>query len=175
MPKRPKKIRKNRSGSPLKRMILTIFEGPYSVCEPPLQGGAMHCVLIDQNARKAIFARMLVSVFADMLRLIIGEPKVRVRLTLALAERTRFAARTTRLGRKRSQTSTGSLLCTACPSSPPAHAQKKSQGKRLPWLFSGRGRRTRTHDPWFWRPVLYQLSYTPVTLIYYTKFEWLCQ
>ena len=36
--------------------ILTIFEGPYSVCEPPLQGGAMHCVLIDQNARKAIFA-----------------------------------------------------------------------------------------------------------------------
>ena len=26
----------------------------------------------------------------------------------------------------------------------------------------GRGRRTRTHDPWFWRPVLYQLSYTPV-------------
>ena len=28
--------------------------------------------------------------------------------------------------------------------------------------FFGRGRRTRTHDPWFWRPVLYQLSYTPV-------------
>ena len=27
--------------------------------------------------------------------------------------------------------------------------------------FFGRGRRTRTHDPWFWRPVLYQLSYTP--------------
>ena len=43
----------------------------------------MHCVLIDQNARKAIFARMLASVLADMLRLIIGEPKVRVRLTLA--------------------------------------------------------------------------------------------
>ena len=28
----------------------------------------------------------------------------------------------------------------------------------------GRGRRTRTHDPWFWRPVLYQLSYTPVCI-----------
>ena len=69
-------------------MILTIFEGPYSICEPPLQGGAMHCVLIDQNARKAIFARMLASVFADMLRLIIGEPKVRVRLTLTAKEKT---------------------------------------------------------------------------------------
>ena len=31
-------------------------------------------------------------------------------------------------------------------------------------FFLGRGRRTRTHDPWFWRPVLYQLSYTPITL-----------
>ena len=28
--------------------------------------------------------------------------------------------------------------------------------------FFGRGGRTRTHDPWFWRPVLYQLSYTPM-------------
>ena len=26
----------------------------------------------------------------------------------------------------------------------------------------GRGRRIRTRDPRFWRPVLYQLSYTPV-------------
>ena len=25
----------------------------------------------------------------------------------------------------------------------------------------GRGRRTRTLDTWFWRPLLYQLSYTP--------------
>ena len=33
----------------------------------------------------------------------------------------------------------------------------------IPFLF-GRGRRTRTHDPWFWRPVLYQLSYTPVCI-----------
>ena len=31
--------------------------------------------------------------------------------------------------------------------------------------FFGRGRRTRTHDPWFWRPVLYQLSYTPMLQI----------
>ena len=29
-------------------------------------------------------------------------------------------------------------------------------------FFLGRGRRTRTRDPRFWRPVLYQLSYTPV-------------
>ena len=28
--------------------------------------------------------------------------------------------------------------------------------------FFGRGRRIRTRDPRFWRPVLYQLSYTPV-------------
>lgn len=31
----------------------------------------------------------------------------------------------------------------------------------------GRGRRTRTRDPRFWRPVLYQLSYTPVQQRYY--------
>ena len=30
------------------------------------------------------------------------------------------------------------------------------------WLGrDGRGRGTRTHDPRFWRPMLYQLSYTP--------------
>ena len=28
-------------------------------------------------------------------------------------------------------------------------------------LVPGRGRGTRTHDPRFWRPMLYQLSYTP--------------
>lgn len=28
--------------------------------------------------------------------------------------------------------------------------------------FLGRGSRTRTYDTWFWRPVLYQLSYTPM-------------
>ena len=32
---------------------------------------------------------------------------------------------------------------------------------RRTFLF-GRGRRIRTRDPRFWRPVLYQLSYTPV-------------
>ena len=35
----------------------------------------------------------------------------------------------------------------------------------------GRGRRIRTRDPRFWRPVLYQLSYTPVfltCLLYHT-------
>lgn len=29
------------------------------------------------------------------------------------------------------------------------------------WKSTGRGRGTRTHDPRFWRPLLYQLSYTP--------------
>ena len=28
------------------------------------------------------------------------------------------------------------------------------------WVF-GRGGKTRTRDTWFWRPVLYQLSYAP--------------
>ena len=32
----------------------------------------------------------------------------------------------------------------------------------------GRGRRIRTRDPRFWRPVLYQLSYTPVQRQYYS-------
>ena len=39
----------------------------------------------------------------------------------------------------------------------------------------GRGGRTRTHDPWFWRPVLYQLSYTPTRRDYYTRFFSVCQ
>ena len=30
-----------------------------------------------------------------------------------------------------------------------------------PCFKSGRGSRTWTHDTWFWRPVLYQLSYSP--------------
>ena len=38
---------------------------------------------------------------------------------------------------------------------------KKSDKSKLVGFF-GRGGRTRTHDPWFWRPVLYQLSYTPM-------------
>ena len=39
---------------------------------------------------------------------------------------------------------------------------KKNPHSNERGFFFGRGRRTRTHDPWFWRPVLYQLSYTPV-------------
>ncbi len=34
----------------------------------------------------------------------------------------------------------------------------------------GRGRRIRTRDPRFWRPVLYQLSYTPVQRWYYSTY-----
>ena len=47
----------------------------------------------------------------------------------------------------------------------------KKRTKRLLRSFFGRGRRTRTHDPWFWRPVLYQLSYTPVQrdILYHTS------
>ena len=37
-------------------------------------------------------------------------------------------------------------------------------------FFVGRGRRIRTRDPRFWRPVLYQLSYTPTwtSVLYHT-------
>ena len=31
-------------------------------------------------------------------------------------------------------------------------------------IFSGRGRRNRTLNQWFWRPLLYQLSYTPTKI-----------
>ena len=48
------------------------------------------------------------------------------------------------------------------PSSPPTHAQKNTECPNGHSVFFGRGGRTRTHDPWFWRPVLYQLSYTPM-------------
>ena len=54
------------------------------------------------------------------------------------------------------------------PASPnPAGSLSSTQSKRkstpygVLFLF-GRGRRIRTRDPRFWRPVLYQLSYTPV-------------
>ena len=33
---------------------------------------------------------------------------------------------------------------------------------RLASLHIGRGRRIRTLGTWFWRPLLYQLSYTPI-------------
>ena len=39
--------------------------------------------------------------------------------------------------------------------------EKQSCLRTTAFLF-GRGRRIRTRDPRFWRPVLYQLSYTPV-------------
>ncbi len=42
-----------------------------------------------------------------------------------------------------------------------ANFVEKSQVEFRLGFFLGRGGRTRTHDPWFWRPVLYQLSYTP--------------
>ena len=53
---------------------------------------------------------------------------------------------------------------------------KTHQKKEKPKLFGfgfGRGRRIRTRDPRFWRPVLYQLSYTPVfhtRILYHTCF-----
>ena len=50
------------------------------------------------------------------------------------------------------------------PSSPlqiVSQQKEKAHEKRGLYLF-GRGGRTRTRDPRFWRPVLYQLSYTPM-------------
>ena len=40
-------------------------------------------------------------------------------------------------------------------------------------ISDGRGRRIRTRDPRFWRPVLYQLSYTPVqqVILYHTSLK----
>ena len=37
--------------------------------------------------------------------------------------------------------------------------------------FAGRGRRTRTLDTRFWRPLLYQLSYTPINMAEKMGFE----
>lgn len=39
-------------------------------------------------------------------------------------------------------------------------SQKYGKSKDLP--RRGRGTRTRTLGTWFWRPMLYQLSYTPI-------------
>ena len=36
-------------------------------------------------------------------------------------------------------------------------------------LVLGRGDRTRTYNQRFWRPLLYQLSYTPIEPLYYNK------
>ena len=34
----------------------------------------------------------------------------------------------------------------------------------IQFIHIGRGSRIRTHGTWFWRPLLYQLSYTPTRL-----------
>ena len=43
----------------------------------------------------------------------------------------------------------------------PTQKQKKAQNLSAPKFASGRGSRNRTHNQRFWRPLLYQLSYTP--------------
>lgn len=58
-------------------------------------------------------------------------------------------------------------------------SQKYGKSKDLP--RRGRGTRTRTLGTWFWRPMLYQLSYTPIKIetinneYYYTQFLLPCQ
>ena len=46
---------------------------------------------------------------------------------------------------------------------PAAHWSQTSCATKLRYtpIHLGRGRRTRTLGTWFWRPLLYQLSYTP--------------
>ena len=44
------------------------------------------------------------------------------------------------------------------PAELPSHVGMKAN---LHSIFCGRGRRNRTLNQWFWRPLLYQLSYTP--------------
>ena len=36
-------------------------------------------------------------------------------------------------------------------------------------FYLRRGSRIRTHDPRFWRPIFYQLNYTPVCLAFFTR------
>ena len=50
---------------------------------------------------------------------------------------------------------------------PAAHWSQTSCATKLRYtpiliFYIGRGRRTRTLGTWFWRPLLYQLSYTPI-------------
>ena len=47
------------------------------------------------------------------------------------------------------------------PAELPSHVGMKVN---LHSIFSGRGRRNRTLNQWFWRPLLYQLSYTPTKI-----------
>ena len=54
---------------------------------------------------------------------------------------------------------------------------KVPKHRRFGTFLIGRGTRTRTLGTWFWRPMLYQLSYTPILtpLEYYTKEVGKCQ
>ena len=45
----------------------------------------------------------------------------------------------------------------------PLPTQKQKTAKMAAFVF-GRGRKIRTLDTRFWRPMLYQLSYTPIKL-----------
>ena len=47
------------------------------------------------------------------------------------------------------------------PAELPSHVGMKAN---LHSIFCGRGRRNRTLNQWFWRPLLYQLSYTPTKI-----------
>ena len=47
------------------------------------------------------------------------------------------------------------------PAELPSHVGMKIE---LHSVFCGRGRRNRTLNQWFWRPLLYQLSYTPTKI-----------
>ena len=51
---------------------------------------------------------------------------------------------------------------------PAAHWSQTSCATKLRYtpifIKIGRGSRIRTHGTWFWRPLLYQLSYTPMSL-----------
>ena len=94
----------------------------------------------------------------------VGEPKVRVHFTSAtkvgaegLDSRRELRGLVAR-GRKRPPEVCSVPLVLRV--RPPTHKKRRDDLSHL--VFFGRGGRTRTHDPWFWRPVLYQLSYTPM-------------
>ncbi len=75
----------------------------------------------------------------------------------------RFAARTTRFGRRRSQPSTGRLLCTSSvriPSYNGLHKSPFQAGTSQSPIGGDDG--IRTHDPLLAGQVLSQLSYTPI-------------
>ncbi len=45
--------------------------------------------------------------------------------------------------------------------------------KNLAEAHSLRGSRIRTHDLRFWRPIFYQLNYTPIHILRFTRMEYL--